>query len=338
MGSKERSRKLREERKKQGLCYYCGGFKEEEFGKCLKCRTQYNARKREITKQRKEQGLCVQCGEKTEGKSRCEKCLDYFRERDNKEYHLRKENNLCTDCGKPAVEGMVKCEKCRYRQGDRHEYNTQSYNEAKKNNLCTSCGNPSDGCAKCPKCRKRSNDFRTNFRTIALNHYGNKCTCCGIDISEFIHFDHRDGGGHRHKKEIGCTLAEWIVKNNFPSNFQLLCSCCNKSKYRYGICPHIKPSEKPKNPLRLEAFDHYGGAKCNCCGETMYEFLEINHINGGRMRKEDPSHTNLARWLKMHNYPDGYEILCANCHNSVSSYGYCPHKKIYDNFIGDMNI
>lgn len=30
---------------------------------------------------------------------------------------------------------------------------------------------------------------------------------------------------------------------------------------------------------RKQALDHYGG-KCECCGETRYEFLQLDHIDG----------------------------------------------------------
>jgi hypothetical protein len=42
--------------------------------------------------------------------------------------------------------------------------------------------------------------------------------------------------------------------------------------------------------------------------------LQIDHINGGG-NKERKSHkgSTLFAWLIRHNYPEGYQVLCANC-------------------------
>jgi hypothetical protein len=78
---------------------------------------------------------------------------------------------------------------------------------------------------------------------------------------------------------------------------------------------------------RLQAIEHYGG-KCDCCGESRYEFLAIDHIDGGgvRHRRED-NIPNIARWLITNNYPDGFRVLCHNCNSAIGFYGYCPHTK-----------
>jgi hypothetical protein len=82
--------------------------------------------------------------------------------------------------------------------------------------------------------------------------------------------------------------------------------------------------------LRLEALEHYG-SKCACCGETTFEFLSIDHINGGgnQHRKElgIKAGNKFVRWLKENNWPEGYQILCHNCNLSKGFYGECPHNK-----------
>jgi hypothetical protein len=34
------------------------------------------------------------------------------------------------------------------------------------------------------------------------------------------------------------ALYRWLVKNNFPKEFQILCHNCNFAKFRLGTCPH----------------------------------------------------------------------------------------------------
>lgn len=81
---------------------------------------------------------------------------------------------------------------------------------------------------------------------------------------------------------------------------------------------------------RMAALGAYGG-KCACCGESCYEFLGIDHIDGGggKHRKELlKSGTHIYLWLKKNDYPDGYRVLCHNCNLAIGFYGACPHERI----------
>ena len=78
---------------------------------------------------------------------------------------------------------------------------------------------------------------------------------------------------------------------------------------------------------RMEVLQHYGGL-CDCCGESKFEFLQIDHINGNgnKHRKEMAIRgDNIYSWLKNNKYPSGFRILCADCNFSIGMYGYCPH-------------
>lgn len=78
---------------------------------------------------------------------------------------------------------------------------------------------------------------------------------------------------------------------------------------------------------RQKCIEHYGG-KCDCCNENRFEFLCIDHVNGGgnQHRKEIVS-SRIVRWLIKNNFPEGYRILCHNCNMAIGFYGYCPHQK-----------
>lgn len=78
-------------------------------------------------------------------------------------------------------------------------------------------------------------------RLMALEHYGGSppsCRCCGETIIEFLSFDHINGGGSKHRKSGIGNMSYWLVKNNFPIGFQILCHNCNQAKAYYGQCPH----------------------------------------------------------------------------------------------------
>jgi len=73
-------------------------------------------------------------------------------------------------------------------------------------------------------------------------------------------------------------------------------------------------------------FQHYGTA-CFCCGETIREFLTMDHIYGGGSKHKRERKCDIYRWLVKHNFPDGYRTACFNCNCSRGRCGYCPHER-----------
>jgi hypothetical protein len=94
--------------------------------------------------------------------------------------------------------------------------------------------------------------------------------------------------------------------------------------------------KKYRQKLKLEIFTHYGGnpPKCACCGETIIDFLSIDHINndGAKHRKEEGLGYQFYRWLKNNNFPEGYQVLCMNCQfGKRINNGICSHKLVREN-------
>ena len=80
---------------------------------------------------------------------------------------------------------------------------------------------------------------RLEMKKKIINHYGGKCACCGESRIEFLAIDHIKGGGKKHRKNIGAgNLLYWIIRNNYPKRFRILCHNCNMSLGLYGYCPH----------------------------------------------------------------------------------------------------
>ena len=83
---------------------------------------------------------------------------------------------------------------------------------------------------------------------------------------------------------------------------------------------------------KFEVLSHYsnGIPKCNCCGETIIDFLSIDHINndGNIHRKEiHKNGISFYFWLKKNNYPEGFQVLCMNCQfGKKCNSGICTHK------------
>ena len=88
-----------------------------------------------------------------------------------------------------------------------------------------------------------------------------------------------------------------------------------------------------RRKLKAEVLGHYGG-KCACCGEAELMFLTIDHVddNGADHRREVGDGTGFCgaefyRWLRANDYPEGFQVLCANCNCGKQwNGGICPHK------------
>lgn len=79
------------------------------------------------------------------------------------------------------------------------------------------------------------------LRNLALEKYGNQCSCCREDKKEFLGIDHIEGGGTQHRKKMGRVhIYRWLYRNNYPEGFRVLCHNCNLALGFYNYCPHEK--------------------------------------------------------------------------------------------------
>jgi hypothetical protein len=53
-------------------------------------------------------------------------------------------------------------------------------------------------------------------------------------------FDHIQGGGTKHQRQVGrgSGMLAWIIRNDYPPLFRVLCHNCNQAESTYGACPH----------------------------------------------------------------------------------------------------
>lgn len=95
--------------------------------------------------------------------------------------------------------------------------------------------------------KKNHKKHREKYKLNVMNHYSNndiRCMCegCSERNIEFMSIDHINGGGSKHRKEViggaGMTTYSWLIKNNYPEGFRVLCHNCNNSRGYYGYCPH----------------------------------------------------------------------------------------------------
>jgi hypothetical protein len=101
-----------------------------------------------------------------------------------------------------------------------------------------------------------------------------------------------------------------------------------KFKYSRKNYPKHKESKldyqrKLTKRYKQEFLDMYGG-RCSCCGQTLPDFLTIEHKLG---QEKSTRRTGLVAYRdSVKEYrPDLYEILCWNCNCAKGKLGYCPH-------------
>ena len=120
----------------------------------------------------------------------------------------------------------------------------------------------------------------------------------------------------KNKEVIKQKYKEWWEKW-YPENKVKLIQ--KTSAYRQAHPEMVKKADaKNRIKLKIEVLSYYSNGKPKClhCGIDDIDVLTIDHINGGggKLRATGIEWSALHRWLKSHNYPSGYQILCANCH------------------------
>lgn len=146
-----------------------------------------------------------------------------------------------------------------------------------------------------------------NIKNTVFNKYGKSCNLCNISDINILCIDHINNGGTKHRKQTGSgtSFYRWLLKNNLPDGYQVLCMNCNALKSLQNI-----------SKLRMAAIHHYsnGSDKCKICKIDIIALLCIDHIDGGgRKQRAKLGIHSIHKWLKSNQYPSGFQVLCYNC-------------------------
>lgn len=226
----------------EGCCGRCG--KPGLVPKCDKCRERDKAAKRRQYRTNKSLGKCVECKRPlsdTETGPRCQKCKNYINR------ILAAYKDVPGVCAYGVCENKAEPNR---RLCKEHLLLSTKLTKARQRRLankklCTNCGKPLDNYTKlCQRCKEFSKTKgkirRDTQRLIVLNHYSNgavECACCGASEKLFLTIDHIHGGGNQHYRAD--DLVRWLIKNDFPDGYQILCYNCNYGRWaNSGICPH----------------------------------------------------------------------------------------------------
>lgn len=136
------------------------------------------------------------------------------------------------------------------------------------------------------------------------------------------------------KKCLNCDIiltTENLTQYSISINANICSNCKNKKHREWTTKNSEKVKLQRKNErlsLRKKVINAYGG-KCNCCNESIWEFLTIDHVNndGKIERANNINCEKLYRKIIKENYPPNYQILCYNCNCTKGFMGSCPHKR-----------
>lgn len=127
----------------------------------------------------------------------------------------------------------------------------------------------------------------------------------------------------KNKDKIYSKQKEWRIKNRQRLN-QINTESRNKNILRnraYAKLRHFKEKD-----VVIKSYSKTNPPSCECCGESHWEFLTIDHIYGnGSKHKREIKRRNIYPWLIKNNFPEGFRVLCFNCNCSLGFYGKCPH-------------
>lgn len=76
--------------------------------------------------------------------------------------------------------------------------------------------------------------------------YGGRCACCGETELVFLSLDHSNGGGSRHRQEIGGSrkLLQFLRAAGWPTDgYRVLCMNCQFGTRLGRNCPHQVESQ-----------------------------------------------------------------------------------------------
>jgi hypothetical protein len=214
----------------------------------------------------------------------------------------RKEHDKpCRNCGRcdaclgiEAPEGMKACRQCREAKplaAFSRRNDTGGYR-----NQCMACRNGEMTTIRCASCNKQF-QHRGGTRTL--------CAACRPPVTKPC-------------ARCGKEFVGSMEQRRY----------CSPECRDATLDEQRKEAHRKQRLAALRAYSSETPA-CVCCGEQMLVFLSLDHINGGggKQRKETGG-GGFYTWLRRHNYPAGFQVLCHNCNlGRQINGGTCPHQE-----------
>lgn len=188
----------------------------------------------------------------------------------------------------------------------------------------------------------KRNNFPTGFRVLCHN-----CNSCFGKYGYCVH-NPPEGVTVHYPKPVGRTWQEPAIpesregvwkecircRRNLPRTVEFFYKHPQMASGLLGSCKNccmvdnLKIAPAKRKERRNIVLSHYSGGSllCECCHESLFEFLTIDHIGGGGAAHRKLV-SNLDLWLIGENFPSGFRVLCHNCNFADGIYGSCPHSE-----------
>lgn len=95
-------------------------------------------------------------------------------------------------------------------------------------------------------------------KKLVFEKYSNgsmSCKICGEKDIDLLALDHINNDGASHRRETSKHVYDWLVKNNFPEGYQILCFNCNIKKQREKVRSSGKEKFSIQGADILKAFE-----------------------------------------------------------------------------------
>lgn len=93
-----------------------------------------------------------------------------------------------------------------------------------------------------PRARVAVKRYALQIKTKVMTHYAGgipQCACCKESNMKFLSMDHINNDGYLEERKKRNALCLRLVREGYPSGFQVLCYNCNFGKaINNGKCPH----------------------------------------------------------------------------------------------------
>lgn len=240
MATSQQQQALRQYRRENGLCIYCGNTPRPDLKTCQECADKSAENQKRSAERKAKRGICCThgCSNKPKPSRRhCDTCVEKCSAQTAVRRKARVASGLCSQCGaKPCRSGNTRCQEC---------HTTMRADIIRLNNrrnaagLCSRCGDHimEPGYKQCQTCIDRSRATQAVLKSKVLAAYGGPvCNGCGETEVAALQMDHINGDGNVHAAKIGkdgdirngrSKLYRWLRDNNFPPGFRVLCANCN---------------------------------------------------------------------------------------------------------------
>lgn len=233
-----------------------------------------------------------------------------------REYMIRyRQENLERLCENDRNRYHADLEESKRRQRQRYKENPEKY---KKSTAAYRSANKDECCR-----RDRLSGLIIKIETFL--HYSNnelKCNKCEERRLAALTIDHINGDGRKHRKSLklsgGKKFYRWLRKQNYPSDYQVLCSNCNWKKYQSNIKGQSRAS-KWRMSLKEQVMQRLGG-NCDNCKTTDIDVLTVHHINddgAAHRRLIESSGIYQYKYIIENDCFENLRCLCFSCNDSL---------------------